>query len=92
MGRSAPTLRVAVRREIERLRRIARSERDPRIRSEFERLLRGGELLLDAFGAGPEPPQDAMEAVLLGVIAGLALRVRELEQATEGQGSRKGNP
>jgi len=92
LGRSAPTLRVAVRRELERLRRVARAERDPRIRREFERLLKDGELLLDAFGAGPEPPQDAMEAVLLGVITGLALRVRELERATKGQGSRKGNP
>ncbi len=89
MGRSAPTLRVAVRRELERLRRVARAERDPRIRRELERLLEGGEILLDAFGSGPEFPTDAWEVALLGVIVGLALRVAELERAFfEGSRSR----
>lgn len=85
MGRSAPTLRVAVRRELERLRRVARAERDPRVRRELERLLESGEILLDAFSSGAEPPLDAWEVAVLGVIIGLALRVAELERAAGGR-------
>ncbi len=90
MGRSAPTLRVAVRRELERLRRVARAERDPRVRRELERLLKSGEILLDAFSSGSELPTDAWEVAVLGVITGLALRVAELERAAEGADGGKG--
>lgn len=86
MGRSAPTLRVAVRRELERIKRISRVERDPEIRRSLEEVLRVGEKLLDAYSI--EPPADAMEVVLLSAIVELFSRcggrsVNEMSQTSQ---------
>lgn len=72
MGRSAPTLRVAVRREIERLKGVAKAERDPKMRKALEEIIRVGERLLDAYSL--DPPADAMEVVLLSALAVLFSR------------------
>ncbi|MDK2384081.1 MAG: hypothetical protein QI199_04640, partial [Candidatus Korarchaeota archaeon] len=61
---------------LERLRRIAKVERDPEIRRSLEEVLRVGEKLLDAYSV--EPPTDAMEVVLLSAIVELFSRCRDL--------------
>ena len=78
MGRSAPTLRVAVRRELERISRVAKAERDPEVRRALEELVSSGALLLDAFQV--EPPADALEVVLLSALVALTRRISELER------------
>lgn len=65
-----------MRRELERLRRISRAERDPDIKKSLEEVLMVGEKLLDAYSI--EPPADAMEVVLLSAIVELFSRCRDL--------------
>lgn len=63
---------MAVRRELERLRRVAKAERDPEMRKALEEIIGVGERLLDAYSL--EPPVDAMEVVLLSALAVLFSR------------------
>lgn len=81
MGRSAPTLRTAMRREIERLSRLARAEKDPEMRKALEELIGSGEGMLDAYFF--DPPSDPMEIVLMSALVELFRRVSHLEKRKE---------
>lgn len=81
MGRTAPTLRLALREEIERLRRISRAERDPKVREALNWITSIGEKLLDAYST--EPVCDAMEVILVSALVDLFIRVKELSSSSE---------
>ena len=77
MGRSAPTLRMALRREIERIERIARAERDPHTKKALKELIASAERLLDAYSA--DPPTDVREVLIMSAVVELFVRLGELE-------------
>ncbi|MCD6323673.1 MAG: hypothetical protein J7L55_00995 [Desulfurococcales archaeon] len=83
MGRTAPTLRAAVRAEIARLRKLLRFVRDEELREALEDGLNHAEELHDTY-ISTEPPMDPMEVVLMSMIAELYRRLRR----REGLGSR----
>jgi len=77
MGRSAPTLRMALRREIERIERIARVERDPHTKKALKELITSANRLLDAYSV--DPPADAREVLMMSAIVELFVRLEELK-------------
>ena len=78
MGRSAPTLRMALRMEAERLRRLSRHVRDEGLRRALEEIAEKTMLLHDAFLHSPE--SDAFRVLVLSVLADLEERVSRLER------------
>lgn len=77
MGRSAPTLRMALRREIERIEKIARAERDSHTKKALKELIASANRLLDAYSA--DPPADAREVLMMSAIVELFVRLEELK-------------
>lgn len=77
MGRSAPTLRMALKREIKRIERIARMERDPRTKRALEELMASANRLLDAYSI--DPPVNAREVLMMSAIVELFVRLEELQ-------------
>ena len=72
-----------MRRELERLRKVAKAERDARRRAALEEILKFGEGLLDAYSA--DPPSDPLEVLILSALAEVFARVRELERSRCGE-------
>lgn len=87
MGRTAPPPRVAIERELARLRRAAGALRDPRDRDALSGLLDCAYRVLDAYKHVDMP--DPMEPVLLGMILCLA---RAVGEACAGSSSTPGHP
>ncbi len=85
MGRTAPPPRVAVERELDRLRRAAGALRDPGDREALERLLDCAYRVLDAYKHADMP--DPVEPVILGMILCLA---RAVDEACAGYSSTRG--
>lgn len=79
MGRTAPTLRMALREELERLKRVSRAERDPKVKEALDWIVSVGEKLLDAYSN--EPVSDAMEVIVMSALVELFIKVRELSSA-----------
>jgi hypothetical protein len=67
---------MAVRREIERIERIAKVERDPQTKKALKELLASANRLLDAYSI--DPPVDAREVVVMSAIVELFLKLEEL--------------
>ncbi len=65
-----------MRRELDRIRRLSKMERDPEVRRSLEEVLEAGEKLLDAYSSS-DPPEDPLEVILLGAIVELFSRCRE---------------
>ena len=78
MGRTAPTLRAALRAEVARLERVIKYVRDPELRKALEEALKHAEVLQDAYLAAG-PPLDPLEVVLLSMIAELYRRCLRVE-------------
>jgi len=78
VGRTAPTLRAAVRAEVARLKRLIRYVRDPELREAFRNALKHAEELHDAYLA-TGPPLDPLEVVLLSMIVELYRRCLRVE-------------
>jgi len=78
MGRTAPTLRAALRAEVARLERVVKYVRDPELRKALEDALRHAEVLHDAYLAAG-PPLDPLEVVFLSMIAELYRRWLRVE-------------
>jgi len=78
MGRTAPTLRTALRAEVARLERVVRYVRDPELREALEEALKHAEVLHDAYLAAG-PPLDPLEVIFLSMIAELYRRCLRVE-------------
>jgi len=85
VGRTAPPPRMAVERELARLRRAARALRDPRDREVLGGLLDCAYKVLDAYKHVDMP--DPLEPVLLGMMLCLA---RAVDGACAGYSSTQG--
>ncbi|NOZ30449.1 MAG: hypothetical protein GXO68_00635 [Crenarchaeota archaeon] len=75
MGRTAPSSRVLVESELERLVRVSRHLRDPSDRRLLEDLLRSVHRVLDAYRY--EAMGDPLEPILVAMILEVARRCRE---------------
>ncbi|MCE4622999.1 MAG: hypothetical protein F7C82_02605 [Desulfurococcales archaeon] len=75
MGRTAPSSRVLVESELERLLRVSRHLRDPGDRGLLEDLLRSVHRVLDAYRY--EAMGDPLEPILVAMILEVARRCRE---------------
>ena len=78
MGRTAPTLRSAVREEVRRLRSLLKHVKNDELRKGLEEGLRNAEELHDAY-LETEPPMDPLEVVILSMIADLYRRCLRVE-------------
>ena len=84
MGRTAPTLRSAVREEVRRLRSLLKHVRNDELRKGLEEGLRNAEGLHDAY-LETEPPMDPLEVVILSMIADLYRRCLRVEGMGSGR-------
>lgn len=82
MGRTAPTLRAAMREEIHRLRKVATAIRDPELKKAMEDLLNHATELHDAY-LRTDPPIDPMEAIILSMLTYLRKLVGDQESEKE---------
>jgi hypothetical protein len=66
MGRTTPSPRIPVERELERLRRLARHMKDPQLARTLEQLLDSTYKILDAYRQ--VPMSDPLEPILIAMI------------------------
>jgi len=84
LGRTAPTLRSAVREEVRRLRSLLKHVRNDELRKGLEEGLRNAEGLHDAY-LETELPMDPLEVVILSMIADLYRRCLRVEDVGSGR-------